>query len=156
MRLNQRQKEAYQKAAFICSKVEKSSNKIRQKLFSWKLSEDEARLILEKLISDKYIDDERYSKSFARDKFRFNKWGKIKIAHQLHADKIPSLIIESALKEITDSEYQETLLEILQSKAKEINAVNPYDKKAKLFRFAQSRGFESDLIFSAFDKLQKD
>ncbi|MGQ8337391.1 regulatory protein RecX [Sunxiuqinia sp. A32] len=155
MNFNQQQKEAYQKAAFLCSKSEKSSNKIKLKLIDWGLTEDESISIVEKLIEEKYINDERYASSFVRDKFRFNKWGKIKIAYHLKADRISSNAIDKALKEIDDSAYRNTLEKLLKEKTRKIKAVNQYDQKAKLFRFAQSRGFESDHIFSILDEILK-
>ncbi len=155
MKFNQEQKDAYQKAAFVCSKAEKSSNKIRQKLLDWGLSEEEVNPVLEELISEKYIDDERYSRSYVRDKFRFNKWGRIKIAFNLRADKISNTVIEVALEEINDLAYRKMLQEILLAKSAKTKAENQYDKKAKLARFAQSRGFESDLIFKLIDEILK-
>ncbi len=156
MKFNQKQKDAYQKAAFICSRGEKCSHKIKQTLLDWELTEDEAEPVLEELISEKYIDDKRYARSFARDKFQFNKWGRIKISYHLRAEKISSSNIDSALEEIDETEYRDVLLGILQEKSKKIKAVNQYDKKAKLVRFAQSRGFESDLIFAAINQIVMD
>ncbi len=153
MSFNQKQKDAYQKAAFVCSRAEKCSNKIRQKLLDWELDVDEAQAVLDKLVAEKYIDDERYSRSFVRDKFRFNKWGRIKIAYQLRAERIQAPIIDSALEEIDEEEYAGVLAEILLEKSKKIKAANQYDKKAKLLRFAQSRGFENDLIFKTIEKI---
>lgn len=155
MDLNQEQKDAYQKAAFVCSKGEKSSNKIWKKLQDWGLSENEADVVLELLLAEKYIDDERYARIYVRDKFRFNKWGRIKIAYQLRADRISSRIVDEALDEIDDSAYKETLMDLLRAKSPKIKAENEYDKKAKLARFAQGRGFENDLIFKSIDVILK-
>jgi len=153
MKFSQKQKDAYHKAALHCSRYEKSSNKIRQKLTDWGLDENEVYAVIEKLIDEKYIDDQRYANSFVRDKFRFNKWGRIKIAFLLKADRMLPSIIEKALEEIEEKDYLETLKSLLVEKAKKTKAVNQYDKKAKLFRFAQSRGFESELIFKVIDQL---
>lgn len=153
MKLNTKQQEAFFRAAALCSRAEKSSNKIYQKLVGWELEEEDAELVLEQLKEEKYIDDERYARSYVRDKFKFNKWGKVKIAYLLRGDRISAEIVELALQEIEEEAYRESLFNLLYEKNKSVKAVNQYDRKAKLIRFAQSRGFEMDLIYSVLDKL---
>ena len=153
MQLNNQQHDAYLRAAALCSKYEKSSTGIYQKLLNWGLNQEETVPVLEKLTAEKFIDDERYSRSYVRDKFRFNKWGKVKITYHLRMEKIPGAIIESALEEIEENNYRETLAGLIKEKNKNLQAANPYDRKAKLFRFAQSRGFEAGLIYPVIDEV---
>ena len=155
MELNREQLEVYQKATNLCSKSEKCSNEIRFKLAGWGLNEDDAALVLERLIDEKFVDDERYAKSYVRDKFRFNKWGKVKIAYQLRASRIDSGIIDAALAEIDEDAYWELLVDLISEKNRTLKAANQYDRKAKLMRFAQSKGFEMDLIYPALDEILK-
>lgn len=151
-----KQRDACQRAAALCSRSERSPGSIEQKLHDWGLAEEEARPVLERLVHEKFIDQERFARSFVRDKFRFNKWGKIKLAFHLKAEKIAPDIIRSALEEIGDEVYHETLVRLLTEKDKSVKALNLYDRKAKLFRFAQSRGFETDLIYSALAEMVGD
>jgi len=155
MGFNNLQKETYQRAALLCSRSEKCSWKIEQKLLDWGLSPDEAKPVLKKLISEKFIDDNRFSRSYVRDKFRFNNWGKIKIAYLLRAEKIPGTIIDWAIAEIEDENYLEILTKLLQEKNKTVKAVNPYERRARLFRFAQGRGFEPELIHRVIGRIEK-
>ena len=155
MELNQQQQQAFFKAADLCSKSERCSNNILLKLLNWGLNEEDAALVLDGLIEEKYIDDERYARSYVRDKFRFNKWGKVKIAYQLRNDRINSNIIENALEEIDEKAYRELLVVSMTEKNKSVKADNKYDRKAKLVRFAQSRGFEMDLIYPALNEVLK-
>ncbi len=46
--------------------------------------------MLEALETGGFINDKRFSKSFISDKFRFNKWGRLKIAQALALRKIPA------------------------------------------------------------------
>jgi regulatory protein len=153
MELNREQHDAFQKAAFLCSKAEKCSGDILKKLASWGLDDGDAAIVLKQLVEEKYVDDERYARSYVHDKFRFNKWGKIKIAYQLRANRVNPGVIDAALSMIDDEAYFETLVALVSEKNKSIKAVNPYDRKAKLIRFAQSRGFEMDLIYKALDRV---
>ncbi len=144
----------YQKAILksetYCAHAEKCISEVEKKLTDWGFPEEIIPEVLEHLQKEKFIDQERYAIAFARDKFRFNKWGKIKISLALRQKNISSQTISSALNEIPEKEYTELLTELLLAKAKEIKRKesDPYKQKAKLFNFAQSRGFESDSIYS--------
>ena len=139
-------KEAFKKAAIICSKAEKCSPDIRKKIVSWGLEKYDAEAVVDKLKEEKYIDDGRYCKAYFREKFRINKWGKIKIAYYLKQKGISDKYIEIGKEEIDQDKYVEALLKIMKDKAKSIKSNNRFDKMGKIIRFAQTRGFEAELI----------
>lgn len=143
----------YSKAAALCSRAEKCSSDIFQKIIGWGADENLANEVLQKLKEEKFIDDTRYASFFVKDKFRFNKWGKIKIAYMLKQKGISGTIISEALSEIDEEEYLSVLKKLLTEKSAKTKAVNQYDKKAKLVRFAASKGFESDLIMSMIESI---
>jgi len=151
--MNEQQKQAFSKAAALCSRAEKSPGSIQKKLEQWGLSDDEALPVMQQLFQQKFLDEERFACSYVRDKFRFNQWGRVKIAFQLKTEKISTSIIQTALDEIDEAAYREALHALLADKIRKTKAANPYDLKAKVFRFAQSRGFEQDLIFSVYEEL---
>jgi len=137
----------YSKAAALCSRAEKCSSEIRDKLDDWGATGEMTEKVLKKLTEEKFVDDARYSVSFVKDKFRFNKWGRVKLSYMLRQKGISSENIAQALQEIDENDYMETLKKLLQEKARKTAARNPYDKKAKLLRFAQSHGFEGNLTY---------
>ena len=153
MPFNKEQQTAYLKAAAICSQSEKCSADIQEKLKQWGLSAAEAAPVIHQLISEKYLDDERFSRAYVKDKFRFNRWGKQKITFMLRAKGISAETIELALGEIEDSDYSGDLLKLIEEKAKTIKAKDKYDKRNKLMRFAMSRGFESGQIYAVLKEL---
>jgi regulatory protein len=149
-------KEALNRAMNICSRSEKTAKDIRQSLTKWGLSSVEDQLsIIEYLKENNFIDETRYSISFARDKHKFNRWGKIKILNMLRAKAIDEQTIKEALNNIDDESYLVTLREELIKKRKSVKASNQYDLKVKLLRFASSRGFETDLIYKVLEELLK-
>jgi len=144
---------ALSKMQFICSRQEKCCSDIRKKLENWTLSYDDQDKIIQSLIDDKFLDEKRYTGFYVRDKYKFNKWGRIKISHHLKQKQIPECIIMEAFDSISEELYEENLVEILSSKMRSTREEDPYKLKAKLYRFAQSRGFESNLILSNIDEL---
>ncbi|RUT73513.1 regulatory protein RecX [Ancylomarina longa] len=144
---------ALAKVQFICSRQEKCCSDIRKKLQNWNLTPDDQDKVIESLIENKFIDEERYTNFYVRDKFRFNRWGRIKIIHHLKQKQIPEWIISTALEQIDEKEYADCLHDLLVSKMRSIKEDDSYQLKAKLFRFAQSRGFESSIILSILEDL---
>ncbi len=145
--------EALHKAAALCTRSEKCEFDIHTKLIAWEISEENSTKIINYLKKEKYIDNARFCSFFVKDKSRFNKWGKIKIAYALRGKKINSNLIEQALEEINEEDTLSILLSILTNKSKTIKYKDNYDKKAKLIRFALSRGFEMSLITIALKKI---
>ena len=134
----------------LCSRAEKCTFDIQKKLTEWEIADGDARQIIEELQVQRFLNDERFAVIFARDKFRFNHWGKVKIAYHLKNKNIEQKIIFDALDEIGDDEYFEKLTEMLKQKSRSVKGASDYEKKAKLIRFAQGRGFEYEIIKKAF------
>jgi regulatory protein len=88
-----------------------------------------------------------------KDKFRFNRWGKQKIAYMLRAKKIQEEIINRAFDEIEDDGYSRQLIKLLEDKARSMKAHHAFDKRSKLLHFALGRGFESGEIYKALKEL---
>ncbi len=147
--------QALSKAMALCSKSEKCISDIQQKLSDWDIEPADAQKIIKNLIAEKFIDEERYVRFFVRDKFVFNQWGKVKIAFMLKSKKVPAALVGEALRGIDDEAYLDLLVKLLEDKSKKTKFVNEYDRKGKLVRFAQSRGFEFDTIEKALAELKK-
>ena len=73
----------------------------------------------------------------------------------LKSKKVPAALVGEALRGIDDEAYLDLLVKLLEDKSKKTKFVNEYDRKGKLVRFAQSRGFEFDTIEKALAELKK-
>lgn len=134
--------EALSKVASYCSTAEHCRAEISEKLQRWGLPYDAIDRILQRLENEKYIDEERFCRAFVNDKYRFAKWGKVKIAQALQLKKISYGTCLQFLNEIDEEEYLSILNGLLTTKRKSIHAENEYELNGKLMRFALSRGFE--------------
>lgn len=141
------------KAASYCSMSEHCVSEVETKLKAWGASESDSEKVIDRMMQENFIDEKRYCTFFVKDKFRFNSWGKIKIAFQLKSKRLDRTLIAEALELIEENDYQEMLLELLKSKLKGLKYDNNYEKQGKLFRFAQGRGFENNLIAKAIKKI---
>ena len=129
-----------------CSKAEKCKSEVIKKLYEKSADPDHFTKIIAYLEENRYIDETRYARFFVTDKFKFNKWGRIKIKTMLLQKQIPEKIIREALAQINESEYLDRLKYVIQTKQKTLHDSNPLSLKDKLFRHAASKGFELSLI----------
>jgi len=156
MKINQiTPKQALARIQKICSIQEKCSFDVRRKLSDWEFENMAIEKIINSLIEDKFVDDNRFAKSFVREKFRINKWGRIKITYALKQKRIPESTIGLALEEIEEEEYLHVLETELIKKKKSIKAKNQFDLKGKLLRFGQSKGFETENIIRIIQNLTR-
>jgi len=148
-------REAYSKMAQLCSRSEQCSVDIRKKMVAYEIMDELVDEIISKLKEEKFIDDERYVKAYISDKFRLNKWGKIKIRHYLKAKGLTDSLIDKGLNEINEDQYKKTLIAALKEKAKKVKSDNKYEKTGQIIRFAQSRGFEPEIIHRYLSEVVK-
>ena len=137
--------QAMNRAAALCARSEQAPGDIREKLARWGLNSGDAETVLRQLTKQGFIDEERYARAFVKDRFAFNGWGRIKIAHQLRQKGIPAAIIEEAMAVIDDGQYRERLTELLHAKWRTVKSREPRAAWAAMMRFAASRGFETGI-----------
>jgi regulatory protein len=145
-------KTALKRAMAICASREICQAEIKKKLSDWGADSKDIVKIIDHLTGEKFIDEKRYAFAFSKDKFRHNKWGKVKIASVLKMKSIPADIISEALDSIDNDNYLEVLRSIITSHRKTVKARNKYELKGKLLRFGLSKGFESHLIYDLLNE----
>ena len=99
-------KQAYSKMAQLCSRSEQCSADIRKKIMAYEIVDEIVDEIISKLIEEKFIDDERYVRAYVNDKFKINKWGKVKMRHYLLAKGLSDEVIQKGLENIDEEKYK--------------------------------------------------
>lgn len=135
----------------LCASSEHCSQEMLDKMTRWQLPEEEQARVMEYLVKNNYIDEERFTHAFVMDKIRYNKWGRRKIEQTLWQKRIPKDIQTKILDEIDENEYLNVLRPLLKSKRRCIQAKNDYELNMKLIKFALSRGFTFELIRQCID-----
>ena len=135
----------------LCSTAEHCSHEMIEKMQRWQLADDAQARIIEYLVKEKYSDDERYARFFAKDKIRYNKWGRRKVEQAMWLKHIDGDIQRDVLDDIDDEEYLAVLRPLLKTKRKSVKASSDYEMNMKLIRFAMGRGFTMDIIRQCLD-----
>lgn len=151
MRKPRTEQEALVTLAALCSQAEHCTKEMTDKMDKWEMPEEVQSRILEYLRKEKYLDDERYTRFFARDKIRYNKWGRRKVEQALYMKRIPKEISTPVLNDIEEEMYVDILRPLLLQKRKSTKAASDYELRMKLIRFALQRGFTMDIIQQCLD-----
>jgi len=144
--------EAKAKIEAYCAYQERCHHEVSTKLKAWGMDQEQADRLIAHLIENRYLNEERFAIAYASGKLRIKYWGRQKIKQGLLAKFIPKNIIQTALYSFEEEEYERIFHELKERKLRDLEKEkDPWQRKAKLVRFLQSRGFENDLIFSAID-----
>jgi len=137
---------ALQRLAALCSRGEHSSGEMLEKMRRWGLSEEAQARIMERLLRDRYVDDERFAHAFVNDKVKYNKWGRRKIEQALWQKGVDEEIRRRVLDEVEEEDFLTELRDLLKAKSRSITTKNDYERNMKLMRFALGRGYSYEQI----------
>jgi len=138
-----------------CVYQDRCHKEIETKLREFVLIEEARNQIILHLLEHNFVNEERFSKSFARGKFSIKKWGKQRIVRELKLRDITAYNIKTALKEIDEELYLKTVFEITEKRNRLINESNIYKRKKKLSDFLMRKGYEFELIYATVDEVVK-
>lgn len=143
--------EAFLTLATLCAQAEHCQWEMQEKMRRWELAEDVQARVMQRLVKERYVDDERFCRAFVKDKICYNKWGRRKVEQALWQKHIDEEIRQRVLDEVDDEEYLSVLRPLLKQKRKVTKAQNDYELNQKLIRFALGRGFTFDIIRQCLD-----
>lgn len=135
-----------------CAYQDRCHQEVRSKLISLGIYGMDLEDILVQLIEEKFLDEERFAKSFARGKFRMKQWGRKRIVQELKQRKISDYCIRKALTEIDEEEYQQALSQVLKKRFS-LASGNKFERRKKAIEAALRKGYEPELVFDEGKKL---
>lgn len=136
-----------------CNYQDRCKREIFDKMKSMELSDDDKNFIVDFLQEEGFINDERYCRTYVKSKLNLKKWGVNKIRLSLMSKGIDKDIIENVLSEIDKDLYKEELINLL--KNKKINETDLYKRKAKLVRYAVSKGYSLSLVLEVYEDISQ-
>lgn len=147
--------EAKLKLEHFCAYQERCHDEVVRKLRTMAMYSTEIDEIVVHLITNNYLNEERFACSFARGKHRIKFWGKIRIVNELKFRNITQYNINTALKEISPEEYMETFHKLAERHWESIQEKNTLRKRKKYCDYLLRKGFESNLIYEKVKDLEK-
>jgi len=135
------------KIAKYCAYQERCVKDVRDKLKTFDIPQKEKDEILDYLLDNRFVNDDRFAKSFVRGKINQSGWGANKIRFHLIQKGIDKDIIEETLGQTDEETYRQRLIDILKTKSKTVKAENDFERKRKLAAYAMQKGFEGNLVW---------
>jgi len=129
---------------------------IERKLKEMRMIPEARENILLHLMEHDFLNEERFARSFARGKFRIKKWGFKRIENELKQREISAYNIKAGLQEISEEEYENTLIELSRHKFFSIRESSPLKKRKKVADFLLRKGFESQKVYAVLIELEKE
>lgn len=145
--------DALAKLQHFCAYRDRCHQEVRKKLLDLGIYGEDLENIIIQLIEERFLDEERFARSFVRGKFRINKWGKIRIKQELKRREISDYCIRKGMEEIKSEAYEEQLQEIITNKAAQVREENSYKKKNKIAGYVIGRGYEPALVWEKIKEL---
>jgi regulatory protein len=139
--------QAKQKIAAYCAYQERCHSEVTQKLYSYDLYSEEVEELVAWLITENYLNEERFALAFAGGKFRIKKWGKLKIKLALEQKKVSSYSINKSLLEIPQDDYEQTVEAHIRQLQDKKNEANVFILRNRISRQIIAKGFEPDLVW---------
>ena len=130
-----------------CAYQERSHQEVKNKLYDYGLYSSEVDELISRLITEGFLNEERFAKAFAGGKFRMKKWGRLKIEYELKSLGLTQNCIGLGMKEIDAADYARTLKNLLKKKALQTTEENSFKKRDKVARFAIAKGYEPEQVW---------
>ena len=146
--------EAKTKIEAYCAYQERCSFELEKKLYDWGIDREDQGRLLSDLISNNFLNEERFALAFVSGKVNIKRWGKIKIRQHLKQKRISDYSIKKGLESICEEVYIKNAADLAEKKFSSLSREREsYAKKVKVYRFLSSKGYETDVIRETVDPL---
>ena len=146
---------AREKAMRYCSFQERCQLDLTNRFRAWNVEEKNWDKVLDYLIDENFLSEERYVEAFVRGKFKMKNWGRNKIKMGLVAKRVYSeeqfnQIFES---EIEETDYLNTISKLVEIKGYLIVEEDTLKKRDKIYRYMITKGYESELVVKELNRV---
>jgi regulatory protein len=134
-----------------CAYQERCVQEVKQKMFEIGVLPEEQKILLQHLMKEGFLDEERYATAYVRGKFRINQWGKNKIKAGLIQKGVTADNIRIALNTLDPTEYTALAQSLAEKQLPKIKAKTDYERQQKLRFYLSQKGFESEVIINVIN-----
>ena len=129
-----------------CAYQERARSEVEQKLRKGGCAVSWIEGIIDSLEEHDFLNETRFANAYASGKFRMKQWGRMKIMAGLRSKGIADELIQSALKEIEETEYRDTIVQLIAKKKDRLQSVDPHEQRSKILAYLSSKGYEVGLV----------
>jgi regulatory protein len=141
------EEEGLYKAQRFCAYQERCVYELEIKLKEWGVPEKKASDIIDQLVEDNFINEQRFTMAYVRGKFRIKGWGKRKIKAGLIEKRIAADLIYEGLQTINELDYEQMVLAKAEQWIHSFGLPTTFAARNKLIYHLGMKGFEQEVIF---------
>lgn len=104
--------------------------------------------VIDKMIDYKYLDDDRFTKAFIKDKLNFTNWGDYKIKNELKRLGVNEEIIYNNMTSIDDNIYYERINKIIDKDISTNKKYGGIKLKNKIYNHLLTLGYSKEKVIS--------
>ena len=139
-----------------CLYQERCTQEVYDKLRSHRIYDPLRQQVIDELIEEGYLNDERYVTAIVRGKSNRLKWGEIKIRNFLAGKNIPKSLINVVMcNEIDEAEKTDQITALIERKLKGLRTPADFQTKNKINAFLMRKGYSFEQIGRAWSVLEK-
>lgn len=147
---------ALQKLRHYCAYQERCHYEVKQKCLELGLRGQEVDEAIAQLVTDNFLNEERFARAFAGGKFRTRQWGRKKIQIELKQRQVSAYCIKKGLEEIDDADYERVLNTLAEKKYASLKGEQHLKRRYKTIQYLLQKGFEPELAQAAVEQIAKD
>ncbi len=140
---------AYNRALRFLGYRARSQREIERYLEDKGYSPGAVTATVERLLGERYLDDEAFARAWLEDRKRFRPRGQQALRYELKQKGLGDEIIDAAL---ADLDEMELAWKAVERKLDQWGSLDQTNFKKKLFGFLGRRGFDYEVIYTVFDR----
>jgi regulatory protein len=144
-----------QKLRFYCRYQQRCQSEIKEKLFELGINKRDHDEIMNELIKENCVNDERFALAFASGRFKLKQWGRKKIRQGLKEKRVSDEIAQKALDQINKKEYEAILDKLARERYSALKHEQHFVRKKKTMDYLMQKGYEIDLVKDAINNFSK-
>lgn len=134
-----------------CAYQDRCIKEVQIKLRSLGVSESDFEIIINQLIEEGFIDEERFTQSYIRGKINTKGWGVQKIIYNLRLKGIEEQLIKKEIATLDSQSIEKNLISLIEKWI--TNKALTFATKQKLYRYLMNRGYSGGEISQALTQL---
>jgi regulatory protein len=147
--------QALQKLRFYCRYQQRCQSEIKQRLFELGVNKKDHDELMDQLIKENCLNDERFAVAFVSGRFRLKQWGRKKIQRGLKEKRVSDEIAQKALEQINKKEYMAILNKLAKERYASLKHEQYLVRKKKTMDYLMQKGYELDLIMGTINNFLK-
>ena len=144
--------EAKRRIEAWCAYQERAQSEVEKRLRDYGLDTEDTFALISHLITNNFLNEQRFAEAFASGKVRIKRWGRRKIYNELIQKQVSKNTIQAAFDTIDLEVYENNLFFLAERKYAETKG-DSYERKMKTARFLIGKGYEFELIQDVMERI---